>query len=96
MPGSRTNQENATMADLVVWVSEPSVVCARVLALLDKRGYTYQRIQVTTAEDRDRMFRETGVMSCPLVVAGGVLIGGFAETDHADRTGRLRELLNAA
>jgi hypothetical protein len=29
-------------------------------------------------------------------VAGGVLIGGFAETDHADRTGRLRELLNAA
>ena len=84
------------MADLVVWVSEPSVVCARVLALLDKRGYEYRRVQVSTDEDRTRMFQETGMMSCPLVVAGGVIVGGFAETDQADKSGRLRELLHAA
>ena len=84
------------MADLVVWVSEPSVVCARVLALLDKRGYEYRRVQVATDEDRTRMFHETGMMSCPLVVAGGVIVGGFAETDQADKSGRLRELLHAA
>ena len=27
---------------------------------------------------------------------GGVIVGGFAETDQADKSGRLRELLNAA
>jgi glutaredoxin len=84
------------MADLVVWVSEPSVLCAGVLSLLDKRGYEYRKVQVTTDQDRTRMFRETGMMSCPLVVAGGVIVGGFEETDQADQSGRLRELLDAA
>ena len=42
------------------------------------------------------MFQETGMMSCPLVVAGGVIVGGFEETDQADKSGRLRELLDAA
>lgn len=84
------------MADLVVWVSEPSVLCAGVLALLDKRGYEYRKVQVTTDEDRARMFEETGMMSCPLVVAGSVIVGGLEETDRADKSGRLRELLDAA
>jgi glutaredoxin len=83
------------VAELVVWVSEPAVVCARVLALLDERGYEYRKVQVATDEDRTRMVHETGVMSCPLVVAAGVTIGGFAETDQAIKSGRLRELLNA-
>jgi glutaredoxin len=81
------------VAELVVWVSEPAVVCARVLALLDKRGYGYRKIQVSTDQDRTRMFEETGMMSCPLVVAGGVGVGGFVE---ADKSGRLRALLQAA
>jgi hypothetical protein len=34
--------------------------------------------------------------SCAVVVAGGVVIGGFAETDEADKSGRLRKLLHAA
>jgi hypothetical protein len=41
------------------------------------------------------MVQDTGMMSCPLVVAGGVIVGGFAETDQADKSGRLRELLHA-
>jgi glutaredoxin len=96
MARDRTCMTSPAMPDLVVWVSEPAVVCARVLALLDKRGYEYRKVQVTTDEDRVRMFEETGRMSCPLVVAGGVIVGGFAETDQADRSGRLRELLQAA
>jgi glutaredoxin len=84
------------MAEIVAWVSEPSAVCARVLALLDKRGYQYRKVQVTTDGDRARLLQETGMTSCPVVVAGGVVIGGFAETDEADKSGRLRELLHAA
>jgi glutaredoxin 3 len=83
------------MADIVVWISEPAVVCARVLALLDKRGYEYRKVQVTSDEDRTRMFQATGMMTCPLVVAGDVIVGGFAETDQAEKSGRLRELLHA-
>jgi glutaredoxin len=83
------------MADLAVWISEPAVVCARVRALLDKRSYEYRRVQVTTVEDRTRMFQATGMTTCPLVIAGDVFIGGSAETDQADKSGRLRALLHA-
>jgi glutaredoxin len=81
------------MAELVVWFSRPSVPCALVLSYLDYHGYDYRAIEVTTDEDRSRMFRETGRRSCPLVVAGDVIVGGFVETYSADRSGLLRELL---
>jgi acetolactate synthase regulatory subunit len=42
------------MTEIVAWVSKPSTVCARVLAVLDKRGYQYRKVQVTTDGDRAR------------------------------------------
>ena len=41
------------------------------------------------------MMEETGMASCPVVFVGDVLVGGFAETVEADRSGRLRELIAA-
>ena len=78
---------------MVVWVSEPSVVCARVKAFLDARGYEYEAIQVDDDDVRERMLRETGKMTCPVVVVGEVIVGGFEETAAADRSGELRRLV---
>jgi glutaredoxin 3 len=78
---------------IVVWVSEPSVVCARVKAFLDARGYDYKSIQVNDDNARERMLKETGRTTCPLVVVGQVIVGGFEETAAADRSGGLRRLV---
>jgi glutaredoxin 3 len=78
---------------MVVWVSEPSVVCARVKAFLDARGYEYEAIQVDDDNARERMLKETGRTTCPLVVVGEVIVGGFEETAAADRSGELRRLV---
>jgi glutaredoxin len=83
------------VSELVVWFSQPSVPCALVLSYLDKHGYEYRAVEIATDDDRTRMFQETGRRSCPLVIAGGVIVGGFAETCRADRSGLLRELLRA-
>jgi hypothetical protein len=42
------------------------------------------------------MLEETGMMTCPVVVAGGQVVGGLAGTDRAAKSGRLRELPKAA
>jgi glutaredoxin 3 len=78
---------------MVVWVSEPAMVCARVMALLDAHGYEYEAIQVDDDALRERMLRETGRTTCPLVVVGDVIVGGFEETARADRSGELRRLV---
>jgi glutaredoxin 3 len=78
---------------MVVWVSEPSVVCARVKAFLDARGYEYEAIEVDGDSVRERMLRETGKTTCPLVVVGEVIVGGFDETEAADRSGELGKLV---
>ena len=77
---------------MTVWVSEPSVVCARVKAFLDERGYAYEAIQVDSDATRRRMLEETGHMTCPLVVVGEEIVGGLEATVEADRSGRLRAL----
>jgi hypothetical protein len=39
------------------------------------------------------MLKETGKTTCPLVVVGEVIVGGFEETAAADRSGELRRLV---
>jgi glutaredoxin len=67
-------------------------MCARVKAFLDARGYEYEAIQVNDDNIRERMLKETGRTTCPLVVVGEVM-GGFEETAAADRAGELRKLV---
>jgi glutaredoxin 3 len=78
---------------MVVWVTEPSVVCARVKAFLDARRYEYETIQVDDDDLRERMLKQTGKTTCPLVVIGDVIVGGLEETEAADRSGELRRLV---
>jgi glutaredoxin len=79
-----------------VWISEHSTVCARVNASLDARGFEYEAIQVDDDDLRERMLKETGRTTCPLVVVGEVIVGGLEETAAADRWGELRRLVATA
>jgi glutaredoxin len=83
------------MAEITVYTSEPSVVCARVKTLLDKREIPYTEVAVRTEADRKRFVEQTGRKSCPVVIVGDTLIGGLRETIAAVESGRLQTLANA-
>lgn len=82
------------MAEITVYTAEPSEICARVKRLLDARGLPYTEINVETDADRAALFENTGRKSCPVVIVGDELIGGYADTVEADRSGRLATLAN--
>lgn len=83
------------MAEITVYTSEPSAVCARVKTLLDKRDIPYTEVAIQTEEDRKKFLEQTGRMSCPLVIVGDTLIGGLRETIAAAESGRLQALASA-
>jgi glutaredoxin len=80
---------------LMVYVNRPAApLCKRVRDFLDHRGYEYETVDVVTDEDRTALRERTGHESCPLVMVGNTVIGKLPETVEADRSGRLRELLD--
>jgi glutaredoxin len=82
---------------LTVYVSRPAApLCERVFDYLDRRGYDYTTVDVVSDEDRETMRQRTGFGSCPLVVIGDHVVGKLEDTIAADRSGRLRELLDGA
>ncbi len=71
--------------------------CVRVKRLLDKRGLTYEEINLARdPEGRTALVERTGRMSFPQVIVGETVLGGYDETARADKTGELEQLLAAA
>jgi glutaredoxin 3 len=85
------------MNDVKVYTTARCPYCTRVKALLDTREIPYQEINLERDPDgRAELTEKTGMMTFPQVVIGGEPLGGFQETLEADRSGRLRELLEPA
>ncbi len=83
------------MADITVYISEPTDVCMRVTRLLDERQLPYSLVMIETPEEMRELTERTGLMRCPIVIAGDTVIGGFNDVRDADRSGRLAELAAA-
>jgi glutaredoxin 3 len=80
------------MSEITVYTAEPSEICGRVKRLLDARGLAYTEIDIQSDVDRAALFDATGRKSCPVVVVGDEVVGGYRETVDADRSGRLAKL----
>jgi glutaredoxin 3 len=84
------------MSKITVYTTEPCPYCAQVKGLLRARGLEFAEINLSKdPEGRAELARETGMMTFPQVLVDGRLVGGFAETQSAARSGRLDELLAA-
>ncbi len=81
------------MSEITVYTAEPSEICARVKRLLDARGFSYTEVDLESDAARAALFDATGRKSCPVVVVGDEVVGGYRETVEADRSGRLAELV---
>ena len=85
------------MPDVTVYTTFACSFCTRVKNLLDARGVAYREVDLgRDPEGRAELARRTGMMSFPQVVIDGQLLGGYQETAAADRSGRLRALVDAA
>jgi glutaredoxin len=80
------------MADITVFITEPSEACTRVNRVLDERGFEYSVEMIETPEQMAALTEQTGLMRCPIVVIGDTVLGGLREVLDADRSGRLAEL----
>lgn len=84
------------MASVTVYSTDACPFCIQAKRLLDKRGISYEEINLARDPDgRDELVSKTGMMTFPQILIDGKLIGGYNETAAADKSGRLQELLAA-
>jgi glutaredoxin 3 len=85
------------MSQVTVYTTEPCGYCRVAKALLNKRGITFEEINLAKdPEGRAELVRRTGMMTFPQVVIDGENIGGYQELVRFDRTGGLADLAAAA
>jgi glutaredoxin 3 len=85
------------MSQVTVYTTEPCGYCRVAKALLNKRGITFEEINLAKdPEGRAELVRLTGMMTFPQVMIDGENIGGYQELVQLDRTGGLKGLAAAA
>ena len=84
------------MKPVTVYTTDMCPYCRSAKALLDRRGVSYQEINLSRDPDsRQELAEVTGMITFPQIVIDGDAIGGFQELLAVDRAGRLPELLAA-
>jgi glutaredoxin 3 len=84
------------MKPVIVYTTEPCPYCRAAKTLLDKRGISYEEINLARdADGRQKLIDATGLYTFPQIVIDGQSIGGFDELQAADRAGELPGLLAA-
>jgi glutaredoxin 3 len=84
------------MKPVTLYTTDMCPYCRSAKTLLDRRGVSYEEINLARDPDSRRELAElTGLVTFPQVVIDGKSIGGFQELLAADRAGRLTELLAA-
>ena len=84
--------------DIVIYTTFMCPYCARAKSLLEKKGQTYNEIDVTyDAAQRDEMTQKAGgKRTVPQIWINGAHVGGCDDLYALDRAGKLDPMLNAA
>lgn len=84
------------MKPVTVYTTNMCPYCRSAKALLDRRGISYEEINLARDPDsRQELAELTGMVTFPQILIDGEPIGGFQELLAADRAGRLTDLLAA-
>lgn len=84
------------MKPVILYTTSACPFCSSAKALLNKRGISYEEINLARDPDgRQQLIETTGMTTFPQIVIDGQSIGGFTELLAADRAGQLPALLAA-
>jgi glutaredoxin 3 len=84
------------MKSVTVYTTDMCPYCRSAKALLDRRGISYEEVNLARDPDsRQELAEVTGMVTFPQIVIDGESLGGFQELLAADRAGRLTDLLAA-
>jgi glutaredoxin 3 len=82
------------MKPVTLYTTDMCPFCRSAKALLDKRGVTYDEINLARDPDgRNKLAEITGRVTFPQIIVDGQTLGGFDELLAADRAGQLPQLL---
>lgn len=82
------------MARIEIYTTSYCPYCFRAKALLQRKGVTFQEIDVSDAPDKRLWLRErTGRRTVPQVFINGKPVGGYDDIAALDAAGRLDPLL---
>jgi glutaredoxin 3 len=85
------------MANIVIYTTFMCPYCARAKSLLDKKGQTYEEIDVSyDAPKREEMTQKAGgARTVPQIWINGTHVGGCDDLYALDRAGKLDPMLAA-
>ncbi len=84
------------MSSVTVYTTDSCPYCRAAKTLLDKRGVSYQEINLARDPDsRNLLVERTGMSTFPQILIDEQPLGGFEQLRTADRSGRLDTLLAA-
>lgn len=82
------------MADIVIYTTTVCPYCVRAKTLLQNKGASYQEVDVTDPEARNRMIEKAGgKRTVPQIFINGQHIGGCDDLYELDNKGELDKLL---
>lgn len=80
--------------DVKIYTKDPCPYCVRAIQFLNNREIPFQEIDLTGNQSEiDRMKKETGWMTMPIIIIKGKVIGGYTDLVELENTNQLDTLL---
>lgn len=82
-------------AKVVIYTKDPCPYCDRAIRFFNNRDIKFEEIDLTGNQaEMDRMKKETGWSTMPIIMINGQLIGGYMDLVELENTNQLDKLLS--
>ena len=83
------------MKKITIYTTSVCPYCVRAKALFDRKGLTYEEINVEEQQERDKMvIKAGGRRTVPQIFIGSVHVGGCDDLYALEREGKLAGILS--
>ncbi len=84
-----------TMKKITIYTTSVCPYCVRAKALFDRKGLTYEEINVEEQQERDKMvIKAGGRRTVPQIFIGSVHVGGCDDLYALEKEGKLASILS--
>lgn len=80
---------------VVIYTKDPCPYCVRAITFLSNRQIPFTEVDLTGNQpEMDRMKKETGWATMPIILINGELVGGYTDLVALENENKLDALLN--